>query len=127
MLDAGALSLVVVAFVNADFLPSDLIEAGTKRIQKYTKPGYTTNVDSQCHASSPIPFGVIHASALMLSTSMRRTGFQKSWQDNQFSIRRHLCSLLVDVLLDETEDRHACTRTLFRKVVAQAYTGLTAA
>jgi hypothetical protein len=120
MLDAGALSLVIVAFVNADFLPSNLMIAGRKGKQKEVKSERTRNVDVQCHTSFPIPSDVIQAEASTLAVLMHDPAFRGSWRDKQLSIRRRLCTSLVNALLGDfgqRDDRHAWTRSLFRKIV----------
>jgi hypothetical protein len=121
MLDAGALSLVIVAFVNADFLPSKLMVAGRKGKEKETGLGCTGNaVDGYYHPSGPIPLSVIQAEASTLSVLMHDTAFLKTWHDKQLDIRRRLCSSLVDALLGdfgERNDKYAWTRSLFRKIL----------
>jgi hypothetical protein len=113
MLVAGALSLVVVAFTNADFVPSNLIDAAVKGKQK---AGHTGNIGSQYSTPSPVPFNVINDEAATLSSLIHHAPFRESWSKKQFNIRRHLCSSLVEVLLGgfgKKDDRHTWTRALF--------------
>ncbi|KIM86727.1 hypothetical protein PILCRDRAFT_314087 [Piloderma croceum F 1598] len=121
MLDAGALSLVIVAFVNADFLPSNLVVAGMKGKEKETGSGCTRNaVDGYYHPSGPIPLSVIQAEAATLSVLMHDATFRGTWHKSQLNIRRRLCSSLVDALLGDFGDRndkYAWTRSLFRKIL----------
>jgi hypothetical protein len=119
MLEAGTLSLVVVALTNVDFVPSNLIDAAVKGKQK---AGHTGNIGSQYSAPSPraVPFNVINDEAATLSSLIHHAPFCESWSKKQFNIRRHLCSSLMEVLLGDLgkkDDRHAWTRALFRKIV----------
>jgi len=109
LVDAGALSLVIVAFVNAQFLPSNLLDMGSTKGKKAD------------HLHIPIPSDVIRTEAVTLSALMHDSKFRKSWREKQFNIRRRLCSSLVDALLGDfgqRDDRSAWTRSLFRKILA---------
>jgi hypothetical protein len=107
LVDSGALSLVIVAFTNANFIPSQLMDAA--------KRGRTGI------APSGIPLDVIHAEAATLSVLMHDPLFRKNWREKQLTVRLRLCSSLVDALIGshgQGDDGHVWTRSLFRKIVA---------
>jgi hypothetical protein len=117
LLDAGALSLVTVAFITSDFLPSTLMDKGRKRSQK---SAHTAAVHGHYHKPFRIPLEVIRTDALTLSSLMRDATFRESWSDKRFRMRKHLSSSLVNALLgdsDAANDGYACTRALFQKIV----------
>jgi hypothetical protein len=122
MLDAGALSLVISAFVNADFLASSLIDVRWERGKLAgAKSKHATHANGQHHAHFPVPSDVILAEASTLSVLIHHPAFRDSWQKQQFNDRRHLCSLLVNLLLGgdaARNDRYGWTRALFSKILA---------
>jgi hypothetical protein len=123
MLDAGVLSLVITAFVNAGFLAPSLIDlTGEKGKQmKLKSSGAGNRYNQNSFSPPPISSDVIQAEASMLSVLMHRVAFRETWHRQQFDDRRHLCSLLVHSLLGnfgETGDRYTWTRALFWKILA---------
>lgn len=121
MLNAGALSLVIVAFANSDFRPSSLLTPTKRGKQKGAGVGQIAAIDVNFHAPSPIPLDVIEAEASTLSVLMHDAAFRESWRDKQLYTRRRLCSSFINVLLGDfgkRDDRYAWTRALFRKILA---------
>lgn len=117
MLDAGALSLVIVAFINTDFQLPAFIDVSRKRRRKTGQSERSENPGSR---TSPIPEDVIRAEAATLTALIHTPTFRQAWRDEEFNIRRYLCSLLVDGLLGrrgEINDRYAWTNALFRKIL----------
>jgi hypothetical protein len=120
MLDAGALSLVVTAFINVDFLASSLInfrwEGG--KVSR-PKPKHAMNINADAH--TPIPSDVILDEAATLSTLIHTPSFRHNWDERHFNNRRHLSLLLVDSLLGSNwakDDNYRWTRAVFRKILA---------
>jgi hypothetical protein len=121
MLEAGALSLVIVAFINEDFQPSDLINVATRKgKQNEMKSRGTANADDQYHTASPIPLDIICAAGSTLSALMQINAFRQSWGGNKFNVRRYRCSLLVDILLNswELDERYTGTWAIFRMIAS---------
>jgi hypothetical protein len=120
MLDAGALSLVVAAFINADFLASRLIDVtwkGGKIIM--SKPKHAMH--KIVHAHTPVPSDAILDEATTLSALIHIPSFRNSWDEQHFNDRRYLCSLLVDSLLGSNwgkDDNYRWMRAVFRKILA---------
>jgi hypothetical protein len=121
LVDVGALSLVIVAFIASDFLPSNLVDIyGSKGTHNGMKSAHTTT-NGRCHTPSQIPLDVILTEAKTLSVLMHDATFRKSWSDKRFNMRRHLSSLLVNALLGDFgqgDDGYAWTRALFRKILS---------
>lgn len=122
MLDAGALSLVLVAFVSADYKLPGLIDVSRLRRTRATEvgSGRRENPDLARSRASPIPLNVICEEASTLTVLIHNPTFQQTWTDERFNTRRFLCSLLVDVLLGRREDidgSYAWTNALFRKIL----------
>jgi len=121
MLEAGALSLVLAAFVNADFQIPNLLHASRgKKNCKEAKLGCRGDSNSISPPTLPIPLKVIHAEASTLTVLIHNTTFRKAWPDESFGDRRYLCSLLVDSLLaggGDVDHRYAWTRALFQKIL----------
>lgn len=124
MLDAGVLSLVIIAFVNADFLAPSLVDLTLKKGKQMKVPsaGAGNRYNQDCLLPPPpISSDIIQAEASVLSVLMHRAAFRGTWHRQQFNDRRRLCSLLVHSLLGnfgETDDRYIWTRALFRKILA---------
>ena len=123
MLDAGALSLVIVAFVNADFLAPSLTDLTRKKSKRAkAEPASAENGYNLDRSPSPIPSDVIQTEASTLSVLMHSAAFRATWQRQQFNDRRHLCSLLVRLLLgdfgESDDDKYVWTRALFWKILA---------
>ena len=103
MLDAGALALVLTALVNSDFRLSGLHDAlgdgapntcGRRPDALYL---YMSTLD------------MINAQASTFTVLIQSRTFRQAWRVESFNYRRHLCSLLVDSLLDEVGDwRYLC-------------------
>jgi hypothetical protein len=124
MLDAGVLSLVITAFVNADFLAPSLVNLTLKKGKrmKVQSAGAGNRYNQDCLLPPPpISSDVIQAEASVLSVLMHRAAFRGTWHRQQFNDRRRLCSLLVHSLLGnfgETDDKYIWTRALFQKILA---------
>jgi hypothetical protein len=120
LLDAGALSLVIVAFITSDFLPSTLMDLGGKRKHRETQSAHIAAAHGHYYEPFHIPLEVIHTEALTLSLLMHNATFRKSWSDKHFRMRKRLSSSLVDALLGDlgvANDGYASTRALFQKIV----------
>jgi len=110
MLEAGILSLIIVAFTNPDFPASALTGVTWKKGK--SKLGFSMSPDY------PLISGeAIHSEALILSVLMHRAEFRANWHEKQFNNRRYLSSLLVDLLLLADEHRYMLTRPLFKKIL----------
>jgi hypothetical protein len=123
MLDAGALSLVLVAFVSADYKLPGLIDVSRLRRTRTTEvgSGRRENPDLARSRASPIPSNVICEEASTLTVLIHNPTFRQTWTDERFYTRRFLCSLLVDALLERHEDidgSYIWTNALFRKILA---------
>jgi hypothetical protein len=122
MLDAGVLSLVILAFVNVDFLAPSLVDLWRKKGKHANSKSVNAETGYNLDGSpSPIPSDVIQAEASTLSVLMHRAAFRETWQQQQYNDRHHLCSLLVHFLLGdfgEPDDSYTWTRALFRKILA---------
>jgi hypothetical protein len=104
MIDAGALSLVLLAFVNTSFQPPGLMDVSREK-----------------GGTLPISSDVIMAGASILMFSMHNPAFREAWRDEPFHGRRYRCSLLVDSLLvagGEVADRNVALFVLFKKILA---------
>ena len=115
MLKAGALALVLTAFVNADFHLSGLHDAQAPNT-------YGRKPDALCLYMSTLPISLdtINARASALTLLIQRPTFRQAWRDESFNNRRHLCSLLVDGLQgtkSETGDIYALTYAHCRKIL----------
>jgi hypothetical protein len=122
MLDAGALSLVIIAFINTDFFTPRLINF-TRMQSKWAKaePPVAESTYNQDRSPMPIPADILLADASELSLLMPLPAFRATWHQQQLAHRRHLCSLLLDQLLGdtgETDDRYAWMKALFSKILA---------
>ena len=107
MLDAGALALVLTAFVNSDFPLSGLHDA----LGDGAPNTCGRKPDALCLYMStlPISLDMINAQASTLTVLIQSRTFRQGWRVESFNYRRHLCSLLVDSLLDEVGDeRYLC-------------------
>jgi len=119
MLDAGALSLVVAAFISTGFLASSLFNF-MRESDKVTK-SKPKHPHINAHTHTPIPSDVILDEAATLSTLIHDPSFRNHWDGRHFNHRRHLCSLLVDSLLGNDwakDDKYRWTRAVFRKILA---------
>jgi hypothetical protein len=120
LLNAGALSCVLIAFANTDFqllsLMDGLKEKGKK---KEAQARHRESPESAIPATPPISLEAIEAEASTLTVLMHTTTFRRAWADESFNMRRHLCSLLVDSLLEEhiVAGRYVWTRALFGKIL----------
>ena len=123
MLKAGVLSLVIVAFANADFIPSNLINTATnKGKQKEAQSVRIVGATGQDggNGPTPVPLEAIQNDAATLSALIHSAKFKESWGDKRLNTRRRLCSSLVDVLLEDfgaKDHKHAWIQALFRKIV----------
>jgi hypothetical protein len=121
LVEAGALSLVVVAFINEDFQASDLINFATKKGQlREAMLAHRVNANNESPSLPLIPSKVIHDEALNLSALIHKATFRKFWRDQQLSERRHHCLSLVAALLGDfggSDDKYSWTRSLFRKIL----------
>jgi hypothetical protein len=121
LIEAGSLSLVIVAFINDDFQASDLINVATKKGRFHrTMLTRRVNTDGESHLLPPISSKVIHDEASTLSVLIHQATFRSFWHDQQLNERRHYCSLLVVALLGnfgDSNDKYAWTRSLFRKIL----------
>jgi hypothetical protein len=113
---------VIIAFINADFLAPSLVDLTRKKgkqvIAKSVRALIGCNLDG---SSSPISSDVIQAEASTLSVLMHRAAFRETWNQQQFDDRRHLCSLLVHLLLGDfggPDDSYKWMRALFWKILA---------
>ena len=107
MLDAGALPLVLTTFVNSDFRLSGLHDA----LGDGAPNTCGRKPDALCLYMStlPISLDMINAQASTLTVLIQSRTFRQAWRVESFNYRRHLCSLLVDSLLDEVGDeRYLC-------------------
>ena len=122
LVQAGALSLAIVAFINEDFQASDLIDFATKKGRSHdANLTRRANAVHEHLSLPPIPLKVIHDEASTLSVLIHQATFRRFWRDQQLNERRHYCSLLVAALLGDFgkgEDKYAWTRSLFRKILA---------
>jgi len=119
MLDAGSLSLVIVAFFSADFQLPGLVDVSRKKRKK--TEGQSERGANLGSVYSPIPSDVIRAEAVTLTALIHTPIFRQTWAAEAFNTRRYLCSLLVDGLLGrrgEMDERYAWTNALFRKILA---------
>jgi hypothetical protein len=124
MLDAGVLSLVIIAFVNASFLAPSLVDLTLKKGKQMKVKSVGAGNRHNQHCSLPpssISSDIIQAEASTLSVLMHSSAFRETWHRQQFNDRRNICSLLVHSLLGdfgETDDRYTWTRALFWKILA---------
>ena len=122
MLNAGALSLVLIAFTNVDFQLVGLMDGSKGNKKKREVPSRRGESSQSAHlAALPFPLDAIEAEASTLTILIHTAAFRRSWTDESFDMRRHLCSMFVDSLLEEhgvITGRYVWTRALFTKILA---------
>lgn len=112
MIEAGALSIVLSAFVSADFLCHNLVSPGMG-----TRKAALSNLGTV----SPIPVEQINQEASTLTILIQKPTFRQSWDRHQLDARRKLCAVLVTVLLrshEELDSKHLWTLALLKKITA---------
>lgn len=110
MLDAGALSIVLSAFVSPDFLCPHLVSPGMGTL-KATPSNFGT--------ASPIPVEQINQEASTLTVLIQKPIFRQSWDPHQLDARQKLCAMLVTTLLrsnEEKDPKHLWMLSLFKKI-----------
>lgn len=125
MLDAGVLSLVLSAFVTADFQISSLTDVfyGSdygKRREK-TKSGHARNSSPEHFFPEPIPLDKVQDEASTLTVLVHRPNFIQNWEIRQFHTRRHICFSLIEGLFAESESldaKYIWSRALFTKITS---------
>ena len=114
ILEAGVLSLVLVAFANAEFHLSALTRALEKQRRKKS---LVEAGSSSEHSLAPLA-AAINDDASTLTVLIQYPSFLESWSDEQIRMRRLLGSSLVDALLGnlaDIDEKYVWTRALFRK------------
>ena len=113
ILDAGGLSLILMAFTSTEFTAPRLTDEvqGKRPLLNLDDPGYPS--------TAPIPMQVINYDAATLTVLMHSRQFRSYWSDHTFRLRKALCSLLLRRLTSKPLDTsHAWTRALFLKILS---------
>lgn len=113
ILDAGGLSLIIMAFTSPEFTAPRLTDEvqGKRLLLNLVDPGYPS--------TAPIPLQTINYDAATLTVLMHNSQFRSYWSGHTFRHRKALCSLLLRRLTSRPLDtRYAWTRALFLKILS---------
>lgn len=113
MLEAGALSVVLSAFVSAEFLLGSLVHQSTS--SGGMDVSSSDNIDI-----APISIDQVNQEASALTILIRKPTFRATWGRQKFEIRRRFCSGLTQILLGtddaDVDPKYLWTLALFKKI-----------
>jgi hypothetical protein len=99
LLDAGALAVVLIAYLDDTMIPSNPV-SGFRHVPKDPKSKNRSHSEfEQTARSSPIPLSLICSQASQVLDTMRTPAFAALLQTRMFKVRRPICLSLLHTLI----------------------------